>query len=346
MLQVVSYVNQFFAGLGGEEKANMAVEIRSEAVGSARALQRCLGTSATVVATIIGGDNYVNEERNEALQAIRKGLVQLCPDVVVAGPAFNAGRYGLACAEVCHLANGMGVPAVTAMYPENPGVMSYKRDTIIVPCGEDASSMAAAVEALARLATKLGNRDPLGPAEVDGYLATGLRKLGVRDKPAYFRAVQMLVSKMAGKPFVTELPIESPEIVKPALPISRLARAKIALLTSGGLVPKGNPDRLPGGPANAWFRYPIDQLDSMSPEMWYSVHVGFNTSIVNENPNYVVPLNLMRELERRAGIGGIYPWYLTTSGRGTSVAISKRMGGEMAAILRDDEVDGALLVAT
>ena len=40
----------------------------------------------------------------------------------MAGPAFNAGRYGLACAAVCAGARRtLGVPALTAMFAENPG---------------------------------------------------------------------------------------------------------------------------------------------------------------------------------------------------------------------------------
>ena len=41
-LRVVHFVNQFFAGLGGEEAANLAVEVRREAVGATRALVAAL----------------------------------------------------------------------------------------------------------------------------------------------------------------------------------------------------------------------------------------------------------------------------------------------------------------
>ena len=344
--RVVNYVNQFFAGVGGEEKANYPVEVKQGAAGSARGLQQQLGSAATVVATVYGGDNYVNEEQAEAIKAIKAALRDSRPDVVVAGPAFNAGRYGLACAEVCRVAREMGIPAVAAMFPENPGVLTYRKETLVVPATESPAGMPEAHKALARLALKLAAKEDLGPAEAEGYLPRGVRRTGVREAPAAQRAVAMLVKKMKGQPFVTELPLEMPELVAPAPPIKNLSTAKLALVTSGGLVPKGNPDRLPGGPATVWFSYPIGGLSSMTPDMWESVHVGFYTNIVNQNPNYVVPLNLVRELEDRGIIGGVYDRYLTTSGRGTPVGVAKRIGTEMAAELKANKVDACLLVAT
>lgn len=344
--RVVSYVNQFFAGVGGEEQANHPVEVKPGAVGSARGLQQHLGQAASVVATVYGGDNYVNEEKEKAFPVIAAALREHRPDVVIAGPAFNAGRYGLACAEVCRIAREMGIPAVTAMFPENPGLLTYRRDTLVVPTSESPSGMPAAQAAMARLAMKLARKEEFGPAEVEGYLPRGVRKIGLRDAPASERAVSMLIKKMAGRPFVTELPIVLPEVVVPARPVGSMSKAKIGLVTSGGLVPKGNPDKLPGGPANVWFSYPIGGLTTMSPDRWESVHVGFYTNIVNQNPNYVVPLNLIRELEDRGVIGGVYDRYLSTSGRGTPVGASKRIGTEMAAELKANKVDACLLVAT
>src|SRR3970282_75316 len=93
--KVVNYVNQFFAGVGGEDKANQPVGTASGPIGSARGLQQQLGAAATVVATIYGGDNFVNEEKDSAFESIDAALKEFNPDVIVAGPAFNAGRYGL-----------------------------------------------------------------------------------------------------------------------------------------------------------------------------------------------------------------------------------------------------------
>ncbi|MCC6174256.1 MAG: glycine/betaine/sarcosine/D-proline family reductase selenoprotein B [Chloroflexi bacterium] len=345
-ISVVHVVNQFFGGIGGEEKANEPVVVRDGPVGPGRALQQALGTRGAIVATLIGGDNYMAEQRDAALAAVRVALERLKPDAVVAGPAFDAGRYGLACGEVCKLAGELGIPAVTAMHPENPGVLSFGHEVVIVPTGTSPTEMGTIVRALARLALELGRGGELGPPEVDGYLPRGIRKPGLRDKPAAERAIEMLIAKTTGRPFQTELPVELPERVAPAPPLPDLHGARLVLITTGGLVPRGNPDRLVRGNAEVWHRYSIDGLDSLGADDWECVHRGFYTTIVGQNPNYILPLDRMRELQREGAFAELYPWFFSTSGVGTAVGHSKRMGTEMAAELKQAGVDAALLVAT
>jgi len=67
------------------------------------ALQQALGDQGKVVATIICGDSYFNEHVDEALAEVLRMVEQYQPDLFVAGPAFFAGRYGIACATVCKL---------------------------------------------------------------------------------------------------------------------------------------------------------------------------------------------------------------------------------------------------
>ena len=54
-------------------------------------------------------------------------------DLVVAGPGFNAGRYGMACGGVCKIAFDKGIPAVSALYEENPGLELYRKYGYIFP---------------------------------------------------------------------------------------------------------------------------------------------------------------------------------------------------------------------
>ncbi|MBI3972561.1 MAG: glycine/betaine/sarcosine/D-proline family reductase selenoprotein B [Chloroflexi bacterium] len=345
-VRAVHYLNQFFAGIGAEEQAGYRVEVRPGLVGPGRALETLFDSQGTIVATIAGGDNYVNEQGAAAEEAIRVALREWRPDVVIAGPAFNAGRYGLACGLVCRVARELGLPAVTAMYPENPAVDVYRREAPIVPASADAAGMQPALRALARLALKLGREESLGPAEVEGYLPRGIRRLGRRDRPAHERAVAMLVAKLQGEPYTTELPVLPFERVSPATPVADLSHATLGLVTTGGLVPKGNPDRLVRGGAREWFRYSIAGLPALSADDWECVHRGFYTGIVGQNPNYILPLNLVRELEVQGTLAGVYPWFISTSGVGTAVAEAKRMGAEMASEFRRAGVDGVLLVAT
>ena len=67
MIRIVHILNQFFAGIGGEEKADIPVAIADGAAGAARGLQAQLAERGQVVATIYFGDNYFHEHKDEAL---------------------------------------------------------------------------------------------------------------------------------------------------------------------------------------------------------------------------------------------------------------------------------------
>jgi glycine reductase complex component B subunit gamma len=282
-LRAVHYVNQFFAGIGGEEHAHVGVSVRDGALGPGRALQTALADTATVVATLIAGDNFVSERSEEALEAISAQLRRLTPSVVVAGPAFGSGRYGLACSRVCLAATALGIPAVTAMHPDNPGVVSFRKRVVIVPTGESSTSMTPALQHVARLAVKLGRGEPLGPAETEGYLPQGNRRVWDRGRPGYQRALDMLLAKLHDRPFVTEVPYNEPEKVAPAAPVSPLERATIAMVTTGGLVRKGNPDRQVAANATRFHRHSVRDLESLTPEGWEAYHAGYFNHIVNRN---------------------------------------------------------------
>ena len=57
----------------------------------------------------------------------------------------------------------------------------------------------------------------------------------------------MLLARMGGRDWTTELPIRMPDAVVPAQPIADLSNARLGLVTTGGLVPRGNPDGLVRG---------------------------------------------------------------------------------------------------
>ena len=345
-LRVVHYINQFFAGIGGEERADEGVSAREGAVGPGRALQAALGDAARVVGTVICGDNSINERPDEALAAIAGHLRALAPDVVVAGPAFGSGRYGLACGLVCRVAREAGLPAVTAMHPENPAVSVNRRDAVIVPTGESAASMAPALERLARLAVRLGREETLGPAEVEGYIGSGLRRVWDRGRPGYQRALDMLLDKLHGRPFVSEVPFRAPERVAPAAPLADLSRARIAMVTTGGLVRKGNPDQQVAASAVRYHRHSVAELESLSPREWEAYHAGDFNHIVNSNPNYILPLSFLRDLERQGRIGKVHEWMYALPGVSTPVATSARLGKGIGDDLQAGGVEGVLLVAT
>ena len=52
-LRVVHYINQFYGGIGGEEKADVKPELREGAVGPGLAINGALGDKGEIVATVI-----------------------------------------------------------------------------------------------------------------------------------------------------------------------------------------------------------------------------------------------------------------------------------------------------
>jgi len=345
-LRVLHYVNQFFGGIGGEDQAHVGITVKAGAVGPGRALEKALGDGARVEATLIGGDNFVSERGEEASRAIAAELDRLKPDLLVAGPAFGSGRYGLACALVCKVAQAQRVPAITAMHPENPGASSARRGIYIVPTGLSTTSMQAALDALGPLARRLGRGEALGSAEVDGYMPRGARRVHDRGRPGYQRALDMLLDKLHGRPYRSEVPYAAPERVSPAPPIADLSRARIAMITTGGLVRKGNPDKQVSANAAQYHRHAVAELESLSPKEWEAYHAGYFNHIVNSNPNYILPLSFLRDLERQGKIGRVHEHIYALPGVSTPVAVSAGHGRSIAEDLKAGGVDGALLVAT
>ena len=160
------------------------------------------------------------------------------------------------------------------------------------------------------------------------------------------RALDMLEAKLAGRAYASEIPYQAPEAVAPAPPVRDLRTIQIALVTTGGIVPKGNPDGQTSGHAQKYFRYPIDQLQALHSGEWEAYHVGYFTHLVDKNPNYVLPLGYMRELEKAGVVGAVHRYAYTLPGVSTPVATARRLGEGIAAQLREGQVGGCLLVST
>ena len=197
----------------------------------------------------------------------------------------------------------LGVPAVTAMYPENPAVKFHRKEIYIVPAGISAAQMAPAVEGLATLGLKLARGERLGLAGRRGYLPRGLRFTELDDRSAAARAVEMLLHRLHDEPFETEWPLPVYDRVAPPSAIKDLSKAKVALITSGGIVPKNNPDRIESTFATKWLKYSLAGVTGLTAQEWQSVHGGYDTTNANADPNRVLPIDVVREFEREASSG-------------------------------------------
>ncbi len=345
-LRVVHYVNQFFAGIGGEDRADVGPARAEGLSGPSAALQRALGDAGEVVATVYCGDNHV-AEHDEAVGRIVELIARDAPDVVIAGPAFSAGRYGLACGKVAVAAKErLGVVAVAGMHRENPAAELYRIQVYVVGTTPTATGMAEAVRRLASLAVKLHRRTPLGAPAEEGYLPTGRRLRGFAERTAADRTLDMLLRKLGGRPFTTEWPVPTYGTVPAAPPVRELARATIAMVTTGGLVPRGNPDRLESAYATKWLKYSLKGVDRLEPQAWQCVHGGGDTTMINADPHRLVPLDVLRALESQGVFGRLHDELYTTVGNTSSISTMRRFALEIGRDLEAAGVDGVILTST
>lgn len=340
-IRIVHYVNQFFAGIGGEDRAGDGPVRIDGPVGPGRKLQSLLPDGHQIVTTITCGDDYAVGP--DAAQEIFELVAKEGADLFVAGPAFTSGRYGIACARAVALAQENQLPSVVSIHPQNPGLAEAGL-AAAVACGETARDMGPSLDRLAQAIRKLAEGKALEPS--DGLIGRSARRNARLERNAAERAVDLVVRRLAGQPAQGE--VVTPEFadVRPAPPIADAAGAVVALLSEGGLVPGTNPDRLVSARATKWFRYPMEGLDGFDPEAFISVHGGFDTSHANADPNRILPLDAARKMEQEGRIGRLFPEYFVTTGNGTSVADAARFGAEWAAELREAGVQAAILTST
>ena len=346
-LRVVLYLNQFFGQVGGEEKAGTAPLKKDGTVGPGLLFQQMLGQDAEIVGTVICGDNYFNENIDTAKEVVLGLIKGYSPDLLIAGPAFNAGRYGTACGALCEeVAGRFGIPAVTGMFPENPGVDLYRKSVHIIATKSSGMGMNDAAQKMVAIAMKLAKGESLGSPGEEGCITKGIRKNYFAKERGATRAVEMLLSKMKGDPFVTEYPMPVFDRVKPSPPIEAPSEITLALITSGGIVPKGNPDRLESSSASKYGKYDISGVEALSPETYETTHGGYDPTYANQDPHRVLPLDVVKDLVREGVIGDLYPYYYATVGNGTSVANAKRFAREIAKDMIKDGVQAVIISST
>lgn len=345
--KVIHYINQFYAGIGGEEKADYQPEIREGVVGPGMALKGAFKGEAEVVATVICGDSYFASNMDEATAKILDMMRKYQPDAFIAGPAFNAGRYGTACGAMCAaVAKEFNIPVISGMYPENPGVEMYKKSAWIVETPDNAIGMRKAVPVMAKLALKLLKGEPIGKPSEEGYIERGVRKNIFYDKLAAERCVDMFVAKLKGEPFETEYKMPVFDRVEPQPAVKDMAHATIALVTSGGICPKGNPDHIEASSASKFGEYDITGVMDLTSETHCTAHGGYDATYADQDADRVLPVDVLRDLEREGVIGKLHNKFYATVGNGTSVANAKKFGAEIVNRLVRDGVTAVILTST
>ena len=347
MLRIAHYINQFFGGMGGEEKADAGPQVHEGPVGPGRAIEAALGDRGKIVGTVVCGDNYFAENIEEASREVVRLFRAFRPDLLIAGPAFNAGRYGIACGAICQaVITDLGIPAVTGMHEENPGLDLYRNGVYIVSTEDSVRGMKAAVSRMVALALKLASNQRIGRPSDEGYFPRGWLDNEISDRTGAERAVSMLLKKIAGQPFETEVPRPIYDRVAPAPGIRDISHARIALITDGGLVPKGNPDRIEPRTATRFGKYSFQGKASLRPGEYEVSHVGYDSVFVREDPNRLVPVDVMRDLEKEGAFGSLHEEFYTTTGVANIVETMSRLGKKIAEELKAQGVSGAILTST
>jgi len=346
-MRVVHYLNQFFGGIGAEEQAGTPLEVRQGAAGPGKLLEQLLGDGAQVVMTLVCGDNYAVEHQDELTAAILEKVRATSPNLFVAGPCFEAGRYGMAAGALCFAVQSqLGIPVITGMSEENPGVDLYRDALYIVDSGASITKMRDVLTKMADLGKKLVDNKAIGLPAEEGYLRRGLLRDRMVDKKAGARLVDMLLAKVNGEPFESEMlptyfePIPMPTAVK------NLSKARVMLITDGGLVPKGNPDGIEGTAATRWGSYNIEGRDDLRGEEYEVSHGGYDTRFVQDDPDRLVPLDAMREMEKSGVIGKLHDEFISTCGRSNPLSNTRRLGREMAEKIKREGVDAVILTST
>ena len=339
-IRVVHYINQFFAGVGGEEKAHIAPELRTELPPISVQLQGKLGEEFEVVAAVVCGDSYFNENL-EKVQAELIDMIKGCdPQLFIAGPAFNAGRYGVAAGTITKaVQDELHIPAVTAMYVENPGTDMFRKEVYILETSDSAAGMRKALPKLAK------GEEILSPKE-EGYHERGVRVNFFSEKRGSERAVEMLVKKIKGEEFETEYPMPNFDRVEPNPAVKDLTKAKIALVTSGGIVPKGNPDHIESSSASKYGEYSLEGFNDLTAETHETAHGGYDPVYANEDSDRVLPVDVMRDFVKEGKVGSLHEKFYTTVGNGTAVASAVGFAKEYAQKLVADGVDAVILTST
>ena len=232
------------------------------------------------------------------------------------------------------------------MDEENPGVDLFREELYIIDSGKSAADMRDVLVKMASLAKKLVNGKEIGQPSEEGYISRGLIRDEFVEHTAAERLVDMLMSKVKGQPYESEMPVTSFEPIAMPPAIKDMSKAKVMIITDGGLVPKGNPDNIERMAATRWGTYSMEGLDELKGENYEISHGGYDPRFVQEDPNRLVPLDALREMESKGIIGKLHNEFISTSGLVNPLSNTRRMGKEMAEKVKKEGVDAVILTST
>lgn len=339
-MRVVQYLNQFFGQIGGESYASMAPQVIPKAIGPAQVAQKLLGEEGELIATIVVGDNWINERLAERTQEVATVIENLNPDIVLLGPAFGAGRYGVAVGALAEALLKRHRIAIGAMAAENPGQDIYRRSAYLVDSGLSPKTMAQVIGHMVELGLALYRKERIESADAWHYFAQGRRVPYHHAQIGADRAVAALVARLTGQTYQTEVRREATSTVTPAPRLRTLDDATIVMISDGGIVPCGNPDHIEASMATRYGVYDTT-ISCLEPN-----HGGYDNQFARDNPYRVVPLDVLSQFQQEGLIGALFPFWYSTSGNATSVAHAQAFGEKICQDLRRIRNPAVLLTST
>lgn len=342
--RIVHYINQFYAGIGGESSAGVSPIKIEGSVGPGKLIEQTSKGSLIIEGTIACGDNYF-VENPDSLNKIIELIKSYNPDAFLAGPAFLAGRYGEACSSICQkVKEELGIPVITGLSPEHPSVDLYKKDIDIIITGTTGADMRKSIPKMVSILLKKLHNEEFSSSDREIIYKKGLKKNIICENIAAKRVVDMLLNKYNGKKWTSELPIPKFERVQPA-PAVKDDCIVVALVTDGGLILKGNPENMPSGRSTRYCKISIDSWDKLSSDNVDVNHYGYDNRYVAEDSNRLVPLDAMRLFEAKGEIK-LHNTIYSTAGVATSVENAVKFGKALAEELINEGVQAVILTST
>lgn len=346
-IRVIHYINQFYAGMGGEDTASVGISVKEEPVGPGLLLKGLLGDNYEIAATIICGDNHIAENTEEVCGEFLEIVKKYNGQLFVAGPGFNAGRYGLGCgAATAAVTEKLKLPAVTGLYSENPGTDLYKDRAYILQTENNAAKMRKAMKEIAAFAKRLAEGNFIGDGKKEGFHGSGPAIDIDYTMPASVRGVNMLLDKFYHRNFRTEVMMPNHEDIPLPVLDKPLSEIRLAFVTDGGLVPKGNPDNMVPTNSKYFKKYSFGEAERLDAADYEVSHQGYNNAFVLQDPNRLVPVDAAVALKKEGRIGDVLTSYYTTAGVMTPMDVGKKFGEGIAKGLLDNQVDAAILTST
>ena len=130
-----------------------------------------MGDGTTVVMTIVCGDNYAVEHQEEVTAAVLEKIRASGADLFVAGPCFDAGRYGMAAGALCSAVQSeLGIPVDHGDERRESRRRSLPRSAPYHRLGNSITKLREIVASMAKLGKKLVAKEPIGLPAEEGYL--------------------------------------------------------------------------------------------------------------------------------------------------------------------------------